>query len=404
MNITPSIAARHAVTKRPKPPVPVATDIAIHVTAKNGEDVALSYWDVWYALLADDDFDSDLDQLAQELQKMRKSCINSDAAKRKLSHLRDVQQRLVTAGIGLPDIVAAIPSKLKNSESRRAYGRIIKHNQRSYELSEPMRVLPETRLYEAALSGMWVAFPVSPEFYYKKLRAKFNWGRFHGENASRGLAKKLDAETAAAAKLINAGKFAEALATLRGAMTVTLELAEIADDSFGRIGTSFQQMFEDYLVIPREKAGIAPEIFLPDLLELLIFEDYGFTYDHTDGFFASLSREEGDLCLAYLRGRIPALMALDLDYQARNALTLLGQVAAEQKRFEMFETLATEMGAHEWQRIVRLVDAAEKAGRRELAVRVFRNALASAEGFHVDFLTKKNEQLLQGNWSPDPRK
>ena len=407
MNAHPSIAPRHsadtAAPKRPKPPIPVATDTAIRMGAKDGSEVPLTYWDVWYALLAKNQFDGDLDRLAGELRRMLKGYSYSDDARRKLSHLRDLQQRLKQAGLGLADVVAAIPPELAKAEQRRAHGRIIKHNQRSYELSEPMRVLPKDRLYEAALSGMWGAFPVSPEPHYTRLRASFNWRRYYEEDDSWSLAKTLDLETASAKKLANAGKFADALAVLRGMMTVTLELAQIADDSYGCIGLSFEFAFKDYLEFPRDETGIAPETFLADLLELLVFEDFGFTYDHTEGYFAGLPTNEAEFCLDYLRGRISALMALDLDYQAEKVLTLIGQVAAEQKRFEMFEALAKEMGAREWKRIIRLADAAVRARKRDLADRVFQVALTGEDGGHHDFLSKKHAQLLQGNWNPDPR-
>lgn len=397
----------HAVEKRPKPPVPVATDIALHLAATDGSNVPFSYWDVWYALLADKQFEGDLDRLADELRKMRRGFSCADDTKRKLSHLRDLQQRLKQAGLGLSDIVAAIAPELAKAEQRRAHGRIIKHNQRSYELSEPMRVLPEDRLYEAALFGRWGAFPVSPEPYYKRLRDQFNWRRYYEEDDSRHLAGKLDGETASASKLAGADKIAEALASLRGVITVALELAEIADDSFGYIGMSFEFAFKAYLALPREKTGVPPDVFLPDLLDLLVFEDYGFTYDNTEGFFASLSRTDGDLCLAYLRERIQALMALDLDNQAAEALTLIGQVAAEQNRFEMFEALAAEMGSRAWKRIILMADAAVRSGKRDLADRVFQAALATGDGEdvgHADFLAKKHHQLLHGTWNPEPRK
>jgi len=406
---SPSISPRHAVDtapkpKRPKPPVPVATDIALSVSSKTGAAIPLSYWDVWYAVLARDRFESDLDRLGLELRALRRGMFYSDDAKRKLSHLRDLQQRLADAAICLADVLAAIPPELAKAEARRAHGRIIKHNQRSYELSEAMRVLPAERLYGLALRGSWSSFPVSPEAYYDPLHARFNWRRCYEEDASWDLARKLDAETATAKKLAGKGKSAEAIAVLRSAMTVALELVQIADDSFGCIGMSFQMAFEDYLALPRSKTGIAPETFLADLFELLIFEDAGFTSGHTDGFFARLSDEEGDFCLAYLRGRIPALMAWDLDYQAGRALTLIGQVAAEQKRFEMFEALAKEMGDREWQRIIRLADAAVRARKRDLADRVFQAALTGEDSGHHDFLSKKHAQLLHGNWNPDPRK
>ena len=109
----PSMRPRHAVDiaatpKRPKSPVPVATEMAIHVTTGDGREVPLSYWDVWYALLAKDRFDGDLERLVRELRELRKGSLYSDDAKRKLSHLRDLQQRLTKAGIGLADVLAAI--------------------------------------------------------------------------------------------------------------------------------------------------------------------------------------------------------------------------------------------------------------------------------------------------------
>lgn len=401
------IRPRHAVdlghaVKPQKPPVPVATDLALSLATAAGDTLTISYWDVWYALLASDRFEGDLNLLAIELRESRGGMFGSEAAKRKLSHLRDLQQRLATVGICLADVLAAIPPEMAKAESRRAHGRIIKHNQRSYELSETMRTLPSERFCDIALRGLWAPFPVSPLPYYERLRAKFNWRCSYGEDASWGLAKKLDAATESASKLESDGKFAEAIAALRAILTVAIELVAIADDSFGCIGQSFQDAFERYLAFPRQKAGLSSAGFLTDLLELLIFEDYGFTDGHADGFFATLTSEEGDFCLAYLRGRIPALMAWDLDYQTEEALTLIAQVAAEQKRFDSFEALAGEMGSREWQRIIRLADEAVKARKRDLADRVFQAALASKDGTHFDYLTKKHTQLLHGKWSLDP--
>jgi hypothetical protein len=302
------------------------------------------------------------------------------------------------------DILAALPPDLATTERRRAYGRIVKHNQRSYELSDAMRTLPAERFRSIALRGLWAPFPVSPQPYHDQLRAKFKWGRCYGEDDSWELARKLDAAVAAACKLEDEGDFAEAFAALRATLTVAIELIAIADDSFGRIGQSFKDAFKLYLAFPRQKVGVPPQGFVADLLELLVFEDYGLTEGCTDGFFASLPSEEGEFCLAYLRGRIPAWLAWDLDYQAEAALTLIGQIAAEQKRFDSFEALAGEMGAREWRRIIRLADAAVRARKRNLADRVFQAALAGKDGGHADFLARKHAQLLHGKWNPDPRK
>lgn len=386
----------------PKPKVPVATTLAVCLNTPAGEKLNLSYWDILYALLADDKFGGDLDRLASELREFR--CGSLDAAKRKLSHLRDLQQRLAKAGVGVSEILAALPPELAKAERRRAYGRIIKHNQRSYELSEAMRTLPAERFCAIALHGLWAPFPVSPQPYYDRLWSKFAWRRYYGENDSWDLAEKLDAAAESARKLEDKGKLAEALAALRAILTFGIELMEIADDSYGCIGQSFQAPFERYLAFPRQKTGISSNDFLTDLLELLVFEDYGLTYGNTDGFFAALAGEEGDFCLAYLRSRLPDLRAWDLEYQAEKALTLIGQVVVEQKRFDLFESLAAEMGVREWRRIIRLADSAVKAGKRDLANLVFKASLAGKNGPQFDFLAKKHDQLLQGKWNPDPQK
>jgi hypothetical protein len=107
-----------AKLKQPKLPVPIATDIALHVATKDGHAVPLSYWDVWYALLTQDQFGGDLEQLAQALRAMSKGCPSSEDAKRKLSHLRDFQQRLTSSEVSLAEVVAAISPELAKTEAQ----------------------------------------------------------------------------------------------------------------------------------------------------------------------------------------------------------------------------------------------------------------------------------------------
>ena len=100
--------------------------------------------------------------------------------------------------------------------------------------------------------------------------------------------------------------------------------------------------------------------------------------------------------------RLPHLLDDDLDYQSEEALTFLGQVVAEQERFDEFEDLARQMGSRAWKRIIRLADRAMKRQKKPLAMKVFEAAMT--KGDHLDFLTKKYEKLKRGHWSPDPRK
>ena len=80
----------------------------------------------------------------------------------------------------------------------------------------------------------------------------------------------------------------------------------------------------------------------------------------------------------------------------------MGQVVAEQERFDEFEDLARQMGSRAWKRIIRLVDRAMKRQKKPLAIKVFEAALT--KGDHLDFLKEKYEKLKRGHWSPDPRK
>jgi hypothetical protein len=219
---------------------------------------------------------------------------------------------------------------------------------------------------------------------------------------SFGIARTLDRYAEKAAKLLGAGEYAEAQALLRGWMTVIVELMEKADDSCGSIAMSFKDGFAAYLKIPLDKAGIDEAVFFPDLLDFLVWEDYGLTDDPIEGYFKGITPAQADLCIGHLRRQIDELKEDDLEYQGEEALTLLGQVIAEQERFDEFEDVARQMGSRAWRRIVRLVDRAMKRRKKPLAIKVFEAALT--KGDHLDFLKEKYEKLKRGHWSPDPRK
>jgi hypothetical protein len=389
--------------KKPvKKPTPLGTDPALTLPTSKGKSLSLTYWDLWFALVAEKDCGGDIERLAESL-KERKSFIsfNRRAVERKRNHLRDLENRLVDVRLTAEDIVAA-SGDLARTEVRRARSRVLEHSEREREWSEPMRNTPRKRWFDHALRGYWPHFPVSPKPYAEEIGSHFKTKSFYSESMSFGIARTLDRYAEKATKLLEAGKAAQTLALLRAWMTVVIELIEHADDSCGSIGDSFGEGFVAYLKIPLDKTGIDENVFFPDLLDFLIWEDYGLTDDGIKGYFTGLTPAQADLCINHLRQQIDELRADDLEYQSEEALTLLGQVVAEQERFDMFEDLAREMGSREWQRIIHLVDRAVKKRKRPLACQVFEAALT--KGSHLDFLTKKYEQLKRGHWSPDPRK
>jgi len=386
-----------------KKPAPLGNDIAFSLSSVPSKLSTLTYWDLWFALVTEMDFGSDLGQLATHLkERSRKGCPEGrDSLERKLSHLRDLEKRLSQLGLGIADVLCAAGT-LAKSELRRARDRVLERPVREPEWSKAMRTIPRERRYAQALRGRWSQFPVPPTPYAEKMRSRFKTKGFYSERQTVKVSHRLDGYVDRANRLLSSGSHAEAQALLRAWLTTVIEIMGMADDSCGCIGDSFRRGFRLYQEIPLEKTGITDSVFFPDLLDFLIWEDYGLTNAPIEGYFRRLTPTQGDLCIAHLRRQIGELKADDLDYQSEEALTLLGQVVAEQARFEQFVEIAREMGSREWLRIIRLVDRAVKRRRRKLAIEVFEAALTA--GFHLKFLTERYEQLKHGKWNPDSRK
>jgi hypothetical protein len=390
-------APSRAVVKKS---TPVGRECAFGLPAASGQALELSYWDLWFARVADADFDGSWDRFVEHLRWQKNQGGSNRLAERKLSHLRELERRLRQADVAISAIVAQVdPLPV---ELRRARNQVLTRAPREDEWSDAMRHTPRQRQYAYALRGFWPCFPVSPASYAERLVAQFHTRRWFSENQSFGLARKLDAFLDAVASVLQQAQYAQAHAMLRAFLPVVIELMEVADDSFGCLGDSFRDGFAKYLAMPRDETGMDTTVFFHDLLTLLIWEDYGLTSEQTDGYFAGLTPAEGDLCMDYVQPQIQELQADDLDYQYEEALTLPGQVVAEQHRFDRFEELARQMGTRHWKRIVVLADRAVKQRKRKLAIAVFEAALSP--GMHEGFLRKKYEQLKKGKWSPDPRR
>ncbi len=391
-----SVPSRAVVKK----PALVGTDHALELSASSSLTLVLSYWDLWFALVADTDFAGSWERFAAYLREQKATAMGRELAERKLSHLRDLQQRLRRAEVDLRDIVAQVDHS--PGAVRRARHQVLERTPRESEWSDAMRTTPKQRRYAHALRGFWLGFPGAPHAYAERLAAQFHTRSWFSKHQSFGIARKLDTFVAGAAKRITQGQHAQGQAMLRAFLTVVIELMEVTDDSFGCLGDSFRDGFAQYLAMPRDATGIDATVFFHDLLTLLIWEDYGLTYDQTEGYFAGLTPDEGDLCITYVQQQMQELRDDDLDYQYDEALTLLGQIVAEQQRFDRFEALAKDMGTRQWKRIIVLADRAVKKRKRPLAVAVFEAALSP--GAHEGFLRQKYEQLQKGKWSPDPRR
>src|SRR5947207_944525 len=84
--------------RSPKKPVPLGTDLAVAMPAAQAEPLPLTYWDVWFALVAANDCGGELGRLAERLgEEKTVVSFGRESAERKRSHLRDLQKRLAAA-------------------------------------------------------------------------------------------------------------------------------------------------------------------------------------------------------------------------------------------------------------------------------------------------------------------
>jgi len=390
-----------AVT-RTKPKNPKGNEKALILKLPAVKRLTLSYWDLWFSVVAERLFDGDFAALRRELRRLRDAAIlDREKYTAKLSHLSDLRRRLERAGLGAADLVkAAMP--LTAGEVRRARSKVLEGSDRESEWSEAMIDTPKKRGYARALHGLWPQFPVSPGPYFDEIMSHFKSRGFYGENQSFSVARRFDRYTEKANKLLQKRRPAEAQAMLRAVMSAIVEVLEFADDSFGSIGMSFHEAFLGYMRLSAADTQTDDAVFFADLLNFLVWEDYGLTFEDKLGYFRKLNKEQASWCINYLRWQIDELRGEDLDYQAENALTLLGQIVAEKARFDLYEALASEMGTRHWDRTLRMADAAERRGKRDVALRVLEKALAHP-GLHHDTIQTHYEQLKRGKWEPKLR-
>jgi hypothetical protein len=100
----PSPRSREVVKKS----TPVGRDCALVLPTASAQPLALSYWDLWFALVADADFDGSWERFVAHLRGQKNQSGSSRLAERKLSHLRELERRLRQAHVEISAIVAQI--------------------------------------------------------------------------------------------------------------------------------------------------------------------------------------------------------------------------------------------------------------------------------------------------------
>ena len=328
----------------------------------------VTYWDLWIVLVLDGHFGGNWDELIDHFRAKSKEYYHRDKVEGLLNHVHLLRQALAGEDWPLSDILPGADPAFLKKQVRKARRKILEMGFRYEEKSPWMIDTPRKQREERAMRGYWSHFPVSPGEYAGLLEGQYKTSGYYSERQSWDLERKLSRFLE---KHERDASLAQLFALYRAFLTVVVEQMDIVDDSFGVIGQLYGQVFDRYVGLDWREIDMPPAIFFQDLIELIIWEDYAFTWKRDRVFLAGLDPEQVPLVESILRSQWEELGELELEYQAEEALTLLGMLYTEQRMFDRFVPIAKEMGSREWERITTMSEMAETHGRHDLALAIY---------------------------------
>ncbi|NOQ34619.1 MAG: hypothetical protein GQ569_01830 [Methylococcaceae bacterium] len=293
-----------------------------------GRIFTATYWDLWIAIILDTQFDNNVTKMIGDLRaKIKKSINLRDEYEGHLNHILSLHQNLVENKLNFSDILQNTDADFIKKQKVKAKTKIIDMRFREHEQSTWMINTPRKLREEKAMYGYWHLFPVNPQPYANSLGKLYKNG-VYTEDQSYALEDKLD-------KYLNKHKKkatdSELLALYRAFLSVVVYNMDWVDDSYGVISALYGDIFTKYFLFDRNKLEMPLADFFQDFLELIIWEDYGFTDYYIDDFFKTLSSTEIPLVQSILLQQKDELKSLDLDYQSKEAATLLKKLRALQR-------------------------------------------------------------------------
>ena len=175
---------------------------------------------------------------------------------------------------------------------------------------------------------------------------------------------------------------------------------ENIDDSYGYIGDLSVEVFRKYLELDWRQLPIESQDYFIDIIKYVIWEDYGLTYEIYPLMFDSLTESESIKAESILKVERNELIEFHFEYQAENALTILGSLYEKNNEFDKFPYIAKEMSTRAWKRITTLSKAAEITGKDKIALDVYEVAIKEHEnsterfrGDHTEYLRKEYTKL-----------
>ena len=343
------------------------------------------YWDLWIALVLTNKFDKNWNALIEAIEPEH---YNKDNYRAISNHIKNLNNKLTSLGIDISDILIDSDSDFLKKQIVKARKKVLNLDFQQNEKTKWMINTPKKLLYEKALNGNWQDFPVNPTIFTEILEKKFKKTGYYTKGETFKLMDKL---TTYFDKNTKKADIPKLIAVYRAFLSVVPAKMDMIDDSYGIIGTMYQDIFEEYTKIDRSNINMTSKMFLTDVLELMIWEDYGGIDIYKTKFFENLLPEEVSLTEAILKVEAEILWSNELNYVADNTLTMLAILYAQHKMFDKFIPLAKELETRAWYRIVILTETAIENGKHDLALQVFEACLVP--GDHYNYLKEKYEKL-----------
>ncbi len=279
----------------------------------------VTYWDLWIAILLNDQFSNDLNKFIDNLNSNKTSYLSSNYEALS-NHIYLLHQSLLEEKLYTSDILVGVDGNFIKKQKVKAKKKILEMGFKPKEKSVWMINTPKKLRNDQAMRGHWHSFPTNPHEYANLLEGVYKSSGFYSEGQSFKLEDKLSKYLD---KYEVHASFSELFALYRAFLTVVVEKMDMVDDSYGIIGDLYGEVFKKYFLLDRSKLDMKLSNFFLDFIELIIWEDYGCTDNYQPEFFNSLTSTEVSLVESILLQQRNELNNLELKYQAKNALAML---------------------------------------------------------------------------------
>lgn len=294
-------------------------DIFRKINLEQTENIfELTYWDLWVVLLCQKLFGNKWYDLKSAIEG---NCdtYNRYNCESMLSHIQYLREKLSSLYLNHADIVSNIDEETIRRQLVKAKKKVLTLGFQEKEKSYWMLNTPRIVFSEKAIKGNSKALPESTKKYVDIFRKKFKTKTHYNEDQACDLSEKLSFYIEKNENI----PISKRSAFYRAFLTVIVTNMDNIDDSFGQIGMLTSEVFEKYLAIPWRELNVKLKHYFDDLINFVIWEDYGSTAQLTSSLFLGLTIEELQDFALMLHDKKNDLKINKLNYQAEKAFKLI---------------------------------------------------------------------------------